>query len=89
MDTLSRLIQDTDSEVATVRLYLQKTSFFLVITEFWLCYLLCIDFTVLVFFFFCQKTADHTKWIGEFHRTQDFIDVVEVFALFQLLFKDV
>ncbi|KAL5702540.1 hypothetical protein ACHQM5_027749 [Ranunculus cassubicifolius] len=22
-------------------------------------------------------TADHTKWIGEFHRKQDFIDVVE------------
>ncbi|KAJ4955735.1 hypothetical protein NE237_012518 [Protea cynaroides] len=26
-------------------------------------------------------TADHTKWIGAFHRRQDFIDVVE--ALFR------
>ncbi|RZC43544.1 hypothetical protein C5167_036493 [Papaver somniferum] len=24
-----------------------------------------------------DRSADHTKWIGEFHRKQDFIDVVE------------
>ena len=35
--------------------------------------------------FFGCRTADHTKWVGTFHKKHDFIDVVEVYGAPQKL----